>query len=161
MSLYQEVTSVIGHTIGSTRSHSLSASKLTVSMVTQTGAQRNMVRTFPNWQNSLTLLVFFPFVQYFLMFLFYWKFIRFIKFSILGHFIYASLKITNNIFLKFPDFSNILCDFLWLFPVFCVIFSDFFQYLVWFSPTFSVLCVIFPDWKMPFYFVRFSSLTGN
>ena len=54
-----------------------------------------------------------------------------------------SLKITNNICLKIPEFSSILCDFPWLFQI------------VQNSLTF------FPDWKMPSYFSRFSSLSGN
>ena len=42
-------------------------------------------------------------------------------------------KKKKNIFQKFPEFSSILCDFLWLFP----------------------------DLKMPSHFPRFSSPRGN
>ena len=56
---------------------------------------------------------------------------------------------TNNICLKFPEFSSILCDFPWLFPDFSSLFK-----IPW----------LFPDWKMPSHFSRFSrfsSLSGN
>ena len=67
-----------------------------------------MVPTFPDWQNSLTFPIF---VSIFLVFF---------KCFLTENFIHVSkqytvhlyiTKITNNIFLKFPEFTRILCHF--------------------------------------------------